>query len=167
MISISVQGNKAAIRGIEKAKREFTEYMEDNVQMLSDDIYAKANSRVPSNTGFLKNSLYREVRGLNAEVGASANYAAFMEFGTGTLTDVPNGLEEYAARFKGMKFGSLDEFKEDLKDWMRKKGIEESALFPIMMKILTVGVEPQPFLFNSAFEETRLLIDRLKRDGVI
>lgn len=136
MINISIQGNKAAIRGLQKAKREFTEYMEDNIQMLSDDIYAKSTSRVPVDLGFLKNSGYREVRGLNAEVGYSAGYSPYIEFGTGGAVDVPNGLEDYAIQFKGKN---------------QKQ----------------VNLPARPYLFNSAFEETRLLIDKLRRDGVI
>jgi HK97 gp10 family phage protein len=41
-----------------------------------------AKAFCPVDTGFLRNSISRDVFGLTAEVGASASYAAFVEYGT-------------------------------------------------------------------------------------
>lgn len=136
MIRIKVEGNKAAIGGLEKAKKDFIESIEDDVAVLVDDIYVKASTRVKKDFGFLSNSIYKEVSGLNAEVGASAHYSPYVEFGTGGEVDVPKGLEDYAIQFKG-------------------KGIKE------------VNLPARPFLFNSAFEELNLLLDRYRKDGIV
>lgn len=136
MIRIEVEGQKAAIKGLEQAKKEFIERIEDDVFVLTDDIANKASSRVKVDNGFLKNSIYKEVKGLNAEVGASVNYAPYVEFGTGGLVDIPQGLEDYAIQFKGA-------------------GIRQ------------VNLPARPFLFNSAFEELNLLLDRYRKDGII
>ncbi len=40
-------------------------------------------------------------RGLVQMVGSNKEYAPYVEFGTGALVDVPEGLESYAIQFKG------------------------------------------------------------------
>lgn len=136
MIRIEIEGQKTAIKGLEQAKKEFIERIEDDVFVLADDIANKASSRVPTDAGFLKNSIYKEASGLKAEVGASVNYAPYVEFGTGSEVDVPQGLEDYAIQFKGA-------------------GIRQ------------VNLPARPFLFNSAFEELNILLDKYRKDGII
>lgn len=38
---------------------------------------------------------------INTRVGTAIDYAPYVEFGTGTLVDIPDGLEDYAMQFKG------------------------------------------------------------------
>jgi phage gpG-like protein len=53
-------------------------------------------------TGRLKNAItQKKISKLNYEIVAQTNYAAYVEFGTGGLVDIPQGLEAYAAQFKG------------------------------------------------------------------
>jgi len=46
---------------------------------------------------------------------------------------------------------------------MRNKGIEERFLFPIMMKILRVGIRPQPFLYPAWKNNTIKFLENLKK----
>lgn len=101
MIKVELKGNKAAINAIKKSEPKVIEYLEDQIQITCDDILAKADSRVKVDNGFLKGGMYREVKGLNGEVGNNRHYSPYVEFGTGGMVDVPKGLESYAIQFKG------------------------------------------------------------------
>lgn len=70
---------------------------------------------------------------MKGETGFTVKYSPYVEFGTGGLVDVPQGLEDYATQFKG-------------------EGLKQ------------VNLPARPYLFNSAFEETKELTERLKKD---
>lgn len=135
MIRIEVEGEKVAIKGLEQAKKEFIERIEDDVFTLAANIENKSASRVPVDIGPLRANRYNEVSGLNAEVGYRVEYAPYVEFGTGGLVDVPQGLEDYAIQFKGagvrqvnlparpFLFNSAFEELNLLLDQYRKEGI--------------------------------------------
>lgn len=135
MIQVEVIGQQAAIKGLDKAEREFVQYMEENVQELADGIQEKAVQRVPRDFGVLWNSIKQNVSGLNAEVGTQVGYAPYVEFGTGGKVDVPNGLEDYAIQFKGagerqvnlparpFLFNSAFEKVNELKEKLKQDGV--------------------------------------------
>lgn len=63
----------------------------------------KAKNRVPVDTGKLKQSIYHKMDYSKAigEVGATEDYAPYIEFGTGGNVAIPNGFDELAGKFKG------------------------------------------------------------------
>lgn len=129
---LKIESNTVDLKKVVKeATDEFKVYLEDEITETTDNIYLKANNRVRVDKGFLKNHLYKEQKGLNAEVGDTAHYAPYVEFGTGGLVDVPAGLEDYAIQFKG----------NDIRQ---------------------VNLPARPYLFNSAFEEVTMMIQRIK-----
>lgn len=97
---IKIESNIAKV-DIKSQIEGFKDRMEEEVTIMTDDIKVKAVSRVSVDDGFLKNSIYSVQDGLNAEVGASVHYAPYVEFGTGGMVDVPQGLEDYAIQYKG------------------------------------------------------------------
>lgn len=100
-----------------KSKQAFNKYLKDltaEVEVLvraemEDSILkieSEAAQKVPVDLGVLKNSIqskpFKKGKGIlqgGVEVGAS--YAPYIEFGTGTRVNVPEGLENYARKFKG------------------------------------------------------------------
>lgn len=106
-MKIKVTSNIATI-DIKKQTDAFKDRLEDEVTQMVDDIVIKADSRVRADLGFLKGSIYKSVDGLNAEVGASAHYAPYVEFGTGGKVDVPEGLKGYAIDFIGNGIKQID-----------------------------------------------------------
>lgn len=106
-INLKIQGNKLSLKNIDKAKKGFIEFLEGEIMITTDDIQDKAVSRVAVNTGLLKSSIYKNQQGLNAEVGATKKYAPYVEFGTGGLVDVPQGLEDYAIQFRGRNMATV------------------------------------------------------------
>lgn len=106
-INITTQGNRTAIQALGRATENFIEFLEDEVMITTDNIQDKAVSRVAVNTGLLKSSIYKNQQGLNSEVGATKKYAPYVEFGTGGLVDVPQGLEDYAIQFRGRNMATV------------------------------------------------------------
>ena len=64
-------------------------------------IVGAAQGRTPVNTGLLRASTTAVPLGNGIEIVNPLSYAPYVEFGTGVLTDVPEGLETYAIQFKG------------------------------------------------------------------
>lgn len=97
-MKVKVKQNKAYFTKFsEKYKEEYIEILTETVQ----NIETEATSLAPVDLGVLKSSINGEVDGLNAVIGTPVKYAPYMEFGTGGLVDVPEGLEDYAMKFKG------------------------------------------------------------------
>jgi HK97 gp10 family phage protein len=99
------------------------------------EIVRLAKREVPAPTGTLRNSISTQKSGKSVNVVAAANYAPYVEFGTGgsvDLTDMTElGIpESYAAQFKG-------------------KGIRE------------VNLPARPFFFSSARIGFKNLLNRL------
>ena len=70
------------------------------------DISRMAKQTAPVDSGTLKQSIKAERKGKTVEVIAGANYAPYVEFGTGGSVDLNDMLElgipaSYAAQFKG------------------------------------------------------------------
>jgi len=97
-MKIKVKQNKSFFTDFAKRyKEEYVEILTETVQ----NIETEATSMAPVDLGILKSSINGEIDGLNAVIGTPVKYAPFMEFGTGGLVDVPEGLEDYAMKFKG------------------------------------------------------------------
>lgn len=55
------------------------------VAKTAHDIEATGKAFAPVDTGNLRNSISASVRGLNAEIGPTANYGGYVEFGTSRM----------------------------------------------------------------------------------
>ncbi len=102
----------------------------------SMDIVRMAKQNVVVDKGTLKQSIKAERKGKTVEVIAGANYAPYVEFGTGGMVNLDDMVQlgippSYAAQFKG-------------------KGIKE------------VNLPARPFFFNAARIGLRNLLVRLK-----
>ena len=97
-MKIKVKQNKSFFTDFaKKYKEEYVEILTDTIQ----NIETEATTMAPVDLGILRSSINGEVDGLNGIVGTPVKYAPYMEFGTGGLVDVPEGLEDYAMKFKG------------------------------------------------------------------
>lgn len=74
-----------------------------DIQDTADTIVMKAINKAPVDLGVLKQSIGNEPKkgGLNYIVFVGVEYAAPVEFGTGTETNIPAELKDYAKQFKG------------------------------------------------------------------
>lgn len=100
-----------------KSKDDFFKYLkvlENDLSMLVKaevedsllKIEAEASQKVPVDLGILKNSIQTnpiKVQSgvITGGVSVGAQYAPFVEFGTGTRVDVPSELNAYAKQYQG------------------------------------------------------------------
>ena len=156
-ISLKIKGldeikKKLGKQGQEIVLREIRDEIEVSAQMVRNE----AIKRVPVDQGYLRNSINVEGKDMLWIIYASAGYAAYQEFGTKTKVEIPAEMQSVASQFKGKKL-SEGKFKEAIADWMRRKGIPEEALWPIMAKLMSVGVNPQPFMYPGFKQGTKNL----------
>lgn len=101
-MGIKLEGNSAFIKAIQKFDKESTEFLKDEIQITLDQTYNRALVAAPADLGGgagLRGSAYKDVAGLKGEVGFRQKYAAYVEFGTGSKVDIPEGLKKYAMDF--------------------------------------------------------------------
>lgn len=94
------RGLKELLSGLDKVAENVVKGLDMEIDASGKTIARDAKRAVPKDTGALANSISSERKGdLDYEIIAQKNYAGFVEWGTGGLTDVPNGLEDYAMQF--------------------------------------------------------------------
>jgi len=148
------------IKGVDEVVAQLVQYGKEAEQMVAAvteasarDIEVDAIANAPKAFGALKGSILAVEQSTTVwEVGAGgliAPYAAFVEFGTGAKVNVPAELQNEAAKFKDGDNGTFKEGIESIKIWCRLKGIPEAAAYPILLKLLKLGMKPQPFLYPA------------------
>lgn len=104
-IDVKISGNQAILRRLRDLPERAKELVSDEVEATTMDIHRDAVARVPVDTGRLKGSLtpvvLKQGEKVTGEVVTNVEYAPYVEFGTGGKVNIPQGLETYAARFKG------------------------------------------------------------------
>lgn len=93
-------------------------------------------------------------------VANTAIWSVFMEFGTKKYVSVPAEWSEYAQQFKGYKGGTVAQFRSNIEDWVKRKGISwtdkdgrvmsaQEISFIITQVILQNGLKPRPFMWPA------------------
>lgn len=100
---MKVKGLDALVRKLRMMPENIKKDMKDDIRDAADMIVIDSANAAPVDLGFLKNSIsnYPKNKGLNYVVRVGANYAPYIEFGTGTEVQVPSELSDYAIQFKG------------------------------------------------------------------
>jgi|GEM_PF-900892 len=136
----------------------------------SQAIVAEAKQRAPGDQGTLRQQIdYHQVEALRYEITSNAEYSPYIEFGTMEKVRIPDGLEEYAAQFKGnFASGLYSEAngltaKEAIFAWCQRKGIDEKLWYPIYVSIMVHGITPQPFFFPAFNRISPIINDRVQK----
>lgn len=166
-VTINSKGLEAKL---DKAKGEVSKKMMEELNRFGVLTEGDAKRLTPVDEGFLRNSISYEpatLQTLKTSVIVAANYGAFIEFGTRAfaaqyVASLPSNWQSYAATFRGSSGGSFDDFIVRIMGWMRRKGIDEKAAYPIAKKILRYGIRSKPFLFPAVRSNEIKLKERLK-----
>lgn len=160
------------IEGLEKTLARFDiKKFEPQIQTCFDKfgirVELEAKQAAPVDEGKLKGSIFQESTRLASTVGASANYASFLEFGTrrfaaAYIATLPTDWQKFALQYKGGGGGTLQDFVMSLMGWCKRHGISEKAAYPIALKILRNGMAPQPFLYPAFNKNKDLLLKDLQ-----
>ena len=161
--SINIKGWKEYEKKLSEASNDLKLLADLGASTSADYIANRARNKAPLNDGNLIKSINQEGSNGVYKVNVSADYAAYVEFGTRRKVQIPAGLEDYAAQFKGSTGRSGEEAKKAIYEWCRKKGIAEDKWWAVYIGIMTKGIKAQPFLFPSVDEEEPKFFERLKK----
>jgi len=170
MIKIQLKGFDKAVADIEKTAKEVNNEVKVALVDFATSVERDAKRAAPADEGKLRNSINGTVKGFEASVTVTADYAAYIEFGTRKfaakyVATLPPDWKSYAATFKGKGGGNLNQFIQAIMAWVRRKGIgaditksgnfsssassldkQQQAAYWIALNILQNGIKPQPFL---------------------
>ena len=105
-VHTEVEGINDLLKFLKKYDQKVQKAVENAIKAAGVNVAREAtkNERrvVAYDRGHLATSIQMNyLNALNVEVVANKEYAPYVEFGTGTMVEVPKGLEDYAMQFKG------------------------------------------------------------------
>ena len=161
--------SKAELSRFRKQLRDFDAKKLKKLQQITElsgiKIAAEAKQNVPVYQGRLRASI-RPIMSrnkLSTRVWTNVEYAAFVEFGTKSKTQIPAELSDIASKFKSETPANFDDFVDDLKKWCRKRGIPVAAAYPIAVKLTKVGQKANPFLYPAFKKNREKYIEAIKK----
>ena len=147
---MKIKGASKVIFELRAKKKGIDKKIDDITQANAIEMAGDATKRAPEAFGKLKQSIsYSKVADLKWKATVNKEYAGYMEFGTGTKIQVPAEFSDMAKSFQSGGKGNFKQALENIKLWCKKKGIDEKAAYPILLSILKVGVNPQPFFYPA------------------
>jgi len=99
----NTRGLAGILRNINAYSKELKRELTYVTFRAATNIEGTAKSKVVVDTGKLKGSIYQTPDFNKAifKVGATEDYAPYIEFGTGGNVSIPNGFADFASEFKG------------------------------------------------------------------
>jgi hypothetical protein len=169
MSSIQIAGMDGLFQKLRGLPGQITAAVSAEIQDGAQSIAAEAKQRAPGDQGLLRNEIGAiKVNATTWQVVSGAEYSPFVEFGTLEKVQIPPGLEEFAAQFKGdfssgtLGAGSALTAKEAIFNWCERQGIDQKLWYPIYVSIMVHGTAPQPFFFPAALRQEPIILDRIK-----
>lgn len=150
--TVEVKGINKVVKRIQKLGDEVAEDADKAMGYSARRIERDAKKNVAVDTGDLMNSIHVIDKFLEKEVKTDKTHAPFVEFGTKSKVDVPQGLEQYAMQFKSSG-GNFADLLESIQGWCSRNNIDAEFAFPIALRIAQNGVSARPFLFPAYFKE--------------
>lgn len=170
MSNIQIAGMDGLLQKLRALPAKVTTAVAAEIQDGAQSIAAEAKQRASGDQGILRNEIAAiKVDATTWQVVSGADYSPYVEFGTGEKVQIPAGLEEYAAQFKGdfssgtLGAGSNLTAKEAIFNWCERKGIDKELWYPVYVSIMVHGTEPQPFFFPAAFRQEPIIVDKIKK----
>ena len=101
---MKIRGTSQVLNRLKRVSSQATLQTKSAVVRNTDQIYAEAVANVPVLDGYLRgsgNTNYQnnQLTGTVAFGGQAAPYAPYVEFGTGSGVNVPQGFSDYAMQF--------------------------------------------------------------------
>lgn len=163
MAKESIKGVNEVIKELRAIGKDMEKLIDAETNDIAKQIEGDAKKLAPKNFGKLAQSISSEkVKESQYKVSTQEFYAGYMEFGTGTKVNIPAEFKDMAASFKGKK-GSYKEGLANIKDWCKRKGIDEKFAWVIFASILGAGVNPKPFLYPAWIKGKKDYLDNLKK----
>ncbi len=127
-INIEISGLNQITTKLKQFPAEVEKVLQKNLNEFAVNTASDAQGFCPVNEGYLRQSIHPEIKRLEAGVTVSANYAAYVEFGTrkyaaAHVATLPADWQAFAAKFKGKGQGDFYDFLNAILDWVIRKGI--------------------------------------------
>ncbi|HEX4875144.1 MAG TPA: HK97 gp10 family phage protein [Chitinophagaceae bacterium] len=180
-LTLNFKGVDALQKKLNGLPKEILEEIDGEIETGLRRVEGIQKQRAPFNNRKLAQSIqYVKEKDGQHKLFSDAAYSVYMEFGTGTKVNTSisgNNLANVAASaYQAAKSREASgvKFYDSILAWVKRKGIaarysvktrkrikstksddkrERQAAFLIMRHIKKYGVKPQPFFFNSWFEE--------------
>lgn len=170
---IDIKNFKNVTDNLGKVIKNAEEKVNKELHAFGVGVVADAKRNVPVDEGILRNSINYKQEGLIVTINVSANYAAYLEFGTRKfaakyVASLPPDWQTFAAQFKGGGGGSFEDLVMRITEWVMRKKIgatynvktkrrdrvgKQSAAttaradaYAIALHIVRNGIMPQPYL---------------------
>lgn len=154
--SFVIEGMPELLQDIQRFGEEVRFKVSAELRATADKIVRDAKRKAPVNMGALRRGItWKSHDDLNYEIISSADYSAFVEWGTKKQVSVPTDLANFAQQFHGIKRlqGGTLGFRQAIYEWCRKKGIEKKYWYFIFISIAKRGIRAQPFFFPVILTE--------------
>jgi hypothetical protein len=119
---------KEAQKAMDKAIDDTSKAVESDAKKRLNGLFGSAKHNIHGGAGLLGSIYNRVVKTGEKVVGTSKEYAAYIEFGTGDLVEIPEGLESVAAQFRGKGIRKVNIKGDSYLNWaainQRKRFIE-------------------------------------------
>ena len=135
-VNVEVEGLNELIRDIKKAGGDAEPLVTAALTNSTTHVQQEVRQRAPHAFGTLQRSVLPEVRYPVGEVSVQESYGRDVEEGTGPHTPPSDAIER----------------------WIKKKGLPNSALWPIIKTIEKRGTKAQPF-FKPGWEASQEYIN--------
>lgn len=165
---VQIKGLDNLLRQVQHLSQVIIDDVDTECELAAHEMNAEASRNITSkrivDNGELlaKQQVIDDKPHRNYTVQNTAFHAPFQEFGTGTRFIAHPEWQEIAAEFKGMQNGSFDMFLIKIKEWCRRKGIQEKFAYPICIGILQNGLEARPFMQPAYEKIAPLLLKRIE-----
>lgn len=168
---------------LRKLPQEVINKVSGEMEDVAKVFVRNAKVDAPKDTAFLEGQIsYIKIDELNFQVISGAFQAGFVEFGTKRNFEAIPGFEEEAASIRGIKGGDAEQFLENIKQWVRRKGIRfdsagtyksgakkgtnrqltlEQTAYIIYHFILLNGIKPHPYFFKHVVPASQELTRKL------
>lgn len=168
---VKIKGLDRLVRKLKEWPEEIAKDVDEELSIGAIQVAGLANELAPTGvTGQLgQRNVADTTTFLEKNVTNNLFYAPFVEFGTGKKVNIPAGLEDVAAKFKGpTNRGNFEQMVDSILYWAKKKGYikgrnqRAQARF-MSMKILKNGIRPRPFFFRALDALEPDIIKNVKR----
>lgn len=164
---VQIQGLDALIRKMQGLSQVVQDDVDTECELAAHEMNDEASRNIVSqgivDNGELlsKQQVIDDKAHRSYTVQNTAFHAAFQEFGTGAKFVANPEWQQIAAEFKGVQNGTFDVFLIKIKEWCRRKGVDEKYAYPICIHILHDGLRARPFMQPAYEKVAPLLLERI------
>jgi len=115
-VTCNLEGVEEFEKALEKLDSAMQRQIHEQLAKWAANVKDAAKQLAPVRTGYLRSSLYAEIQGWTAKIGAEASYAGFVEFGTRYMQARPYiypALQRHLPQLEQIILEALDAAKRE------------------------------------------------------